>query len=913
MHTLPDFFEGVSSLRDARHIDKTMYLGSDPFFYEFNYSTYKPTDELCTVVQHRADQTGRSWRIRTEGVWTHVVPLAEPGEALALPTQGWKIHVSANNLNCSEILDRVSSILLPLRTQFKFANDIQTLRLLTAKRWPRGGSGKFMTIYPLVTDDFLLLIERVFQALQGYQGSYILSDRRYKDSSCVYFRYGSIQSNRILDPLGRGVEVLTSPTGNYVFDRRHPFYDPPHWVTEVIPEPEPELSDEEMSLNGGRFTVESALAFSNTGGVYLARDNDTDEMVVIKEARPGVELSRKGEDATVRLAHEADMLRSLNDTGITPRLIMTFHDWENFYLVEEHLDAKNMRQIMLDHSPLIKVRAVREDSESFFRIFNSVFVSLLKAIGEFHARGIVMGDLSPMNILVSDETLTVRIIDLEGAFFQASEVRQEIHTPGFRTNVKGREKESNANDDLYAVAVIMLYSMFPIAAMAYLREDLLERVLPVLISDIGWEKTPVADLIQRLAAASIDCTEAASILEKSVAIIEPELLSSQEAESYLDPNAWRDVGSFLVNNWREDKALTLFPIDPFGQTTNPTGLFFGSSGIVWALAKCGIEVPSGAMDRYRAEIRTGNPAALAPGLMTGAAGVATALMDIGEADLALPYIDSVTAVEPASCHHSLYYGLAGMGIACLAAHRCYSDERYLERAVAMARSLERRAEENEKGLFWSDSGGVRIGMGYGQSGVALFLLRLSQVVGETKWRDMGRRSIEFDLFHGMQLEPGVTSFAGESEADGTVFPYIEQGSGGIAKVALRYGMRDGIEEILAATHRKYSGFPGLIFGLTGFVDVLTDAHLYSNDQRFRKMATLPLQGLHDIYLFRTEDGLAAPGENLFRVSCDYATGLAGIMYTLYRREHSLPDSLTLDWLDTEGKPSGLASHQLEVA
>lgn len=31
-----------------------------------------------------------------------------------------------------------------------------------------------------------------------------------------------------------------------------------------------------------------------------------------------------------------------------------------------------------------------------------------------------------------------------------------------------------------------------------------------------------------------------------------------------------------------------------------------------------------------------------------------------------------------------------------------------------------------------------------------------------------------------------------------------------------------------------------------------------------------------------KDGLATPGDNLFRISCDYATGVAGVMRSLHR-------------------------------
>lgn len=899
MSDVPDFLKDVTSLRDVRHIDKTLYLGSSPIFYEFNYNSYTPSSDLFDLVKAKTERSGNSWRVKREGVWTHVVPLRRSGDLESLPAQGWKIHVSATNINCEEILDRVSEFLVSNRIQFKFANDLQTLRLLTTKRWSRGGSGKFITIYPTSADAFTHVIEEIHQTLKGYEGSFILSDRRYKDSKCVYFRYGGIQSRKIIDPFGRQIEVLADPNGGLVIDRRNPYYELPSWIDEIIPPESDDPDGEEMTLCQGRFVIESALAFSNTGGVYLARDTELDCQVVIKEARPGVELAPDGTDARDRLAHEAELLAALTNSGITPDLIATFSDWENFYLVEEYLDAENMRQIMLDYSPLLKVRATAEDSVKFYNLFKQIFVNLLRAVGELHRHNIIIGDLSPMNILVNPSTLQVRIIDLEGAFSASSDKKQEIHTPGFRVNTKGRKKESDFGDDKYAVGVIMMYSLFPISAMAYLREDIFDAVLPILIGDAGWQKTPVRELITALASGSIDCAEAAEVLEESELKLEsfPSPLLRTSRMSTDDPV--RDIGSFIVSHWRRDPNFTLFPIDPFGQTTNPAGLFFGSSGIITALAKAHIKIPSELLDRYFSEISETRPTSMATGLITGVAGVAFALLELGRLDLAKPFIDHLQAIDLSRAHHSLYYGLAGIGLVNLRAHRSFDDAAYLQRAVAIAETLDALHRSDAKGVYWEDAGGVRIGLGYGQSGVALFLLRLSQVSGDTKWLGLGQRALSYDLAHAVELEPGVKSFGGESEISGTVFPYIEQGSAGIAKVAIRYGMWDDLDTILAAANRKYSGFPGLIFGLTGFVDVLLDAYLYSENHQYLEDARLPRTGLDDLYLFRTEQGIAAPGENLFRVSCDYATGLAGIMLTLQRFKSKSFDDFCLDWLDVE--------------
>jgi hypothetical protein len=94
-----------------------------------------------------------------------------------------------------------------------------------------------------------------------------------------------------------------------------------------------------------------------------------------------------------------------------------------------------------------------------------------------------------------------------------------------------------------------------------------------------------------------------------------------------------------------------------------------------------------------------------------------------------------------------------------------------------------------------------------------------------------------------------------------------------------------MDGLLSEVHRKYAGFPGLLFGLASFVDILTDAYLFSNDPKYLEMAKRPISGLQALYFIRQPHGIATPGDGLFRISCDYATGVAGVMRTLHRYAH----------------------------
>lgn len=888
--------DSIKSLRDARHVDKTFYLGVSEQFYERNYSHYEPSSELVKLVESLVLAHGSKWEIQRSDVWTHVIPSKENPAFVKLPKQGWKIHVSATNMNCKEVIMKVAKLAIDQCVQFKFANDTETLRMMTSKRWSRGGSGKFITIYPTSDDLFGELLEIAHSALKDCTGSYILSDRRYKDSRCLYYRYGGVLSVSRLDCVGGKVEFLTSPDGVEVPDARKACFEMPYWVTDPFPEEEEE-QDAEMTLNNGRFTIKSALAFSNTGGVYLAIDNDTSNEVVIKEARPGVELGKGGQDATARLAQEANILGVVKETGVVPAVLGTFLDWENFYLVEEYLKADDMRGIMLENTPLLRVNPTKNESEEFYIIFKNLFLGLLNAVRLIHEAKVVIGDLSPTNIMVEKETGKIRIIDLEGAFRPLVDDAQDIHTPGFRADSEDRTKVSDYDDDLYAIGLIMIYAMFPIGAMAYIRKDVFTNVLPVLVRDLGWQSTPVINIVHRLVSNTISCDEAIEILNTEVDIQSPFIHLGDHASGFDLEQLCEGLSGFIIANYRIDPAYSLFPIDPFGQLSNPLGFSFGATGIIYSLRACGFDAPEEAMVRYRAELDALDLANLPPGLLNGKAGMAWGLLEMGDVDAGIRLLDDANCDPLTFQHHSMYYGMAGVGLANLAAYHLLRDERYLTMALGLAGALSASAIKDERGAHWDDNGHIRIGYGYGQSGVALFLLRLSQTTDDPQWRELGQSALEYDLSFGIEFEPGIVSFGDAPEQTETLEQYIEQGSGGIAKVAIRYGLWTRLGVLLADMHRKYSCFAGLIYGLSGFVDVLIDAYLYSGDKKYLEMANRPLEGIIELYIFKTTEGYAAPGENLFRISCDYASGTAGIMQTLYRRIHLSPDKFCLDALD----------------
>jgi hypothetical protein len=255
-----------------------------------------------------------------------------------------------------------------------------------------------------------------------------------------------------------------------------------------------------------------------------------------------------------------------------------------------------------------------------------------------------------------------------------------------------------------------------------------------------------------------------------------------------------------------------------------------------------------------------------------------------------------------SQHHSYLYGRAGVGMANLHLYMRTNRARYLESAQRLAEDLLRDANERDGLVFWESDHQIHLGLGYGQSGVALFLLRLYQVTGEQTFLLQGRKALAFDFGHRLEVEPGVDSFPIRPSVTNAAEPYLEAGTAGILKVAMRYEMPDeSLSHCFEDVHRKYSVFPGLFFGLSSCADVLVDAVQFKGDAKYSEMVKRPVAGIRDLYVLSSPKGMATPGDNLFRISCDYATGAAGVLRTLWRVKHLDAADFMLDEL-TEHYP-----------
>jgi hypothetical protein len=408
-----------------------MHMRARRFVYELVDQTFFDTIDLYTPNKsHYINFVGAmlptGWRTGHTGVWAFCYSPRDE-----MPAQGWKIHLSATLYNARAVLAAAVPVLVDAQITFKFGVDRRMYGLMSSKNWARGGSGKFMTVYPHDEAEFRAVIERLHDATIGLSGPYILSDKRYKERGVVYYRYGTMRPVETIDRDGRRVTHLIGPDGEQQVDDRQPVFTVPSWATDPFPRDRTD-SGESNTLKEGRYLINSVLAFSNSGGVYVATDRVTGAEVIVKEARPFVAGHTGENDAVALLQKEYRVMKALEGTGYAPQAYDLFRDWEHWFLVEEKIEGLTLTKLTAQELILLDPRAGAAEYRRYHQLLRDIFLPLARAVAAFHERGIALCDLSPSNVVVSSDTKRVRLIDFEGAYEAGVDIELDLMTSRWR-------------------------------------------------------------------------------------------------------------------------------------------------------------------------------------------------------------------------------------------------------------------------------------------------------------------------------------------------------------------------------------------------------------------------------------------------------------------------------------------------
>jgi hypothetical protein len=875
-------------------------MSNDAFFTLFDREFFRsleersPGAELAGRVAVLGDD---GWRRHVAGVWTYQEPPGWSGLQ-----QGWKLHVSATLANAEPVLDQVVSVLRADPAAFKFASDRTMLSMMLGKNWPREGSGKFITIYPAGDEQFHRLARSLAAATEGQDGPYILSDRRVPGSRVVFYRYGQHAASEGVDVKGHRRQEIRAPTGEGVSDDRRGYFYLPEWVDDPYgsrPVRVVETDAPKVTLNG-RFEVEGVLRYSNAGGIYRARDLESGETVVVREARPNVGWVDRKTDAVALLQNEARVLQRMQGTGLAPRYVELFQAWEHHFLAQEQVEGAVLRDHIL--SRYFRYRSVASPRRLFWR-FRRLIAQLTDGIEAFHARGIVLRDVSSGNVLVRRDG-SLCFIDFEFSWQQeTADAVAHIHTPGFGSPAQLAGETPTPADDFYALGAIIVEFCSLMANGLTLNADGVIATAEMMADEVGLPRDLLAiarglldpDPVARWSGSDVlralDAIPASAIPWRPVlpgrsprghGSVERGRAVASEAAS-----ACRAVCDFLDASATPDSKHCLWPATPAAYRVNPVCIRFGACGPLELATRVRGSCPDAWLDWVE---QRSDPARIPPGLYVGLAGVALTLARCGREEagrrLLLAALESpLVEVEP-----DLSLGAAGVGLAALVLGASLDDSRLLEAAVRIAGRLERSAEPRRRGIAWrSDDGELRSGFSNGAAGISLLYTYLGAWSGERRWWEVARQALEWE-FSQVKHTAGFAFWPliGGRRRKDSQSPHLAYGSAGIGAAAVRLyactreeALGKWVDQCVDVATFRWTNKLWQDFGYAGSGELLLDAQAAGRSAAAGAHAARVAEVLLANQV-RTRFGTAFPGGGLNRVASDFGMGASGIALFLER-------------------------------
>lgn len=814
-----------------------------------------------------------AWRRKWLGNWLVNIP-----PNTVIPQQGWKIHVSACLENANDIITTVWDYCTTRKVYFKFLPSEIAVLMRNAKYAPRGSSGKAITIYPADEAALERILVELDELLGGAPGPYILSDLRY-GAGPLYVRYGGFAERFCLDSRGELVHAIENPAGELVPDPRPPVFTRPDWVH--LPDfLAPHLAARNATtVEGLPCSVEEVLHFSNGGGVYAGTDNRTGERVVLKEARPHAGLAADGSDAVTRLRRELEVLRRLSGLGIAPEVRDSFELGDHYFLVEEFIEGTPLYTCCAKRHPLLVPYPNPADIAAFTSWALRILAGIERAVTAVHECGVIVNDVHMFNILVrTDDTVT--LIDFEAASHVGEDRQRTLGNPAF---LAPRDR-AGFDIDRYSLACLRLAMFMPLTALFKLDRDKAAQIAAEIAEIFG-----VPDGFLDEAVGEITREPGSLVVRQRRTPCE-----TVGHHNEFSAGDWGALRHALVRAIRAsatpDRDDRLFPgdIEQFTTPGGGIGIAYGTAGVLFALSEAaGVRVPE--YEDWLVSAVAEPPKGSRLGCYDGLAGVAWVLSRLGYADAALRTAAICLGEHWDRLGSDLHGGLAGFSLAMLELGDATAESDLIKAGLRAAEIVaERRAPVGS-----GDDGRTYAGLFHGASGRALLFIRLYERTADPGYLDAAEVAIAADLDQCVRGEDGALRV----DEGWRHMPYLGTGSAGIGMVVDRFlthrdndvfaeaaaSIRDAARSCFYAQTGLFNGSAGMILCLA--THERRDPHIAAHVRRLARHA-IPYA-----------DGLAFPGDRLYRLSMDLGTGTAGVLLAMAAALS--PQGATLPFLDPQ--------------
>ena len=558
---------------------------------------------------------------------------------------------------------------------------------------------------------------------------------------------------------------------------------------------------------------------------------------------------------------------------MVPELLDWFTLGDHQFLVQEFIDGNPLQRMMVRRYPLTRADCSAATIAEYTTWAWEMVDKVAAAIGLLHGRGVVFGDLHPDNILVTADGRVV-LIDFEVSALAADAARSALAHPGYGAP---RDRQGEQVDE-YALACLRIGLFAPQSTI----------MLPLHRAKAAHLAGLIAETFP-LPAGALDPAVATIIGpsgEDSGPLLPDLPMPSAAREDW--PGVRDAMRRAILASATPDRDDRLFPGD-IAQFEPGGGinLAYGAAGVLHAMAAVGAE-PVPEHEDWLRKRALDPPPGTGTGFYNGLHGVAHVLHALGHRQDALDALDICLNGSWPTLGQDLFSGLAGTALNLLHFGADTGDRTFTESGLEMAALCAERLGGVEDVPEISGGDHPRAGLFYGSAGSALLFLRAFEVTGDAGFLDHAAVALRQDLRRCTAGDDGSL----QVNQGWRTLPYLDEGSAGIALVLERYlrhrpdeQFAGALESARLVTRSRYFVQSGLFTGRAGIIAALGTGLRSSGAGAAEQISRLALHALP------YGAGLAFPGNQLMRLSMDFATGTAGVLFALGTVLHDRPVSL----------------------
>lgn len=681
------------------------------------------TDSDTSVRDRLAEAAERDGRaVAVDETW---VSVQKPG--IAVPDQGWKLHISARPGTLAETLDRTLPLLLSWDCDFKVARSRMVLHELNSGDTDPAAVGKAMTVYP-PQDSVVQLGHLLAEALVGMVGPRITSDRRIRPDSPVYYRFAPFRPQYRVDENGDFELVIITPDGTMEPGAAGAEFSCPPWASDPF-RPEAETTAQQtgqktsaggaQTVLGGRYRLTSGVVRGPRGNVYRAMAPDG-RQVVVKESRAYVGENVNGIDLRMQLRNERRILQALDGVDGVPGLIDHFRHGEDEYLVTTDAGTRDLNRYVGEQTRFF------DDATSPDRDLGALAARLAEILDAVHQRGVVIRDLSPKNVVIDDDG-GCTLIDFGNSYYDGF----QLHgwTRGYSVPDQHTDRTAEPADDYFSLGATLFFAATGINPIGVDPDPArnLERTL-LCLERLHPNATGVRALLPGL--LSLDPAERTAAFTDLRARRHTRR-GSRPTSPELTPDLLESVLEHTVQECVEAARQMAATPTELGRSEPPkTNVYSGSAGLGLELLHHPQGVAAG-VELARWTVAATPPAKLPAAMYFGRTGTEIFL---ATARRAAPDLPVSKPIEIAADERADYiHGVAGIGAGHLILHALEPDAGHSALVDECARRLlagETRATEDAVPAAPDTGVALEAGFAHGSAGIAQFLLAYHRHTGD---------------------------------------------------------------------------------------------------------------------------------------------------------------------------------------